>query len=503
MESMMFGLTTNDVRCLAFQLAERNGLSNQFNKENEKAGKDWLYHFMKRHNELTLRQPKATSAARARAFNPVNVKKFFDLLEPLIDQYKFPANNIYNVDETGISTVQGRPSKIIAKMWRRQVGSLVSAERDQLVIAVICMNVTGSFIPPLFIFPRVRMKDELMNGSPPGSLYECHKTGWMQMDIFTTWFKHFIRSSGASKNNTVLLILDGHSTHTKNLELIDLARENGVVLLCLPPHCSHRMQPLDVSFMKPLSTYYDQELEKWPRNNPGKIVTTFQITELFGHAYVKAATSQTAATGLRKTGIFATNRDIFLPHEFAAADPTDMPVDDPEQEVNLLNGKVVDGVQQAGPPDGLQQVRSPDGPQQVAPTDGIPALNMKMRGPIASTYGYQSPLHISPPPKISRKPNTRPNSRRGATVVLTSSPYKAMLLEAKQQNCRKSKPTVNQSQGKRNKLTASIVTKMPLSQSKKSKGADHNYDSCMENDSHDAECIYCGELWSECKDDMI
>ena len=73
-----------------------------------------------------------------------------------------------------------------------------------------------------------------------------------------------------------------------------------------------------------------------------------------------------------------------------------MPVNDPEQEVNLLNGKMVDGVQQAGPPDGLQ-VRSPDGPQQGAPTYGIPALNMKMRGPTAS--GYQSSLHISPPPK--------------------------------------------------------------------------------------------------------
>ena len=73
------------VRCLSFQLAERNGLSNLFNKENEKAGKDWLYHFMKRHNELTLRQPEATSAARVRVLNPVNVKEFVDLLEPLID----------------------------------------------------------------------------------------------------------------------------------------------------------------------------------------------------------------------------------------------------------------------------------------------------------------------------------------------------------------------------------------------------------------------------------
>ena len=84
------------------------------------------------------------------------------------------------------------------------------------------------------------------------------------------------------------------------------------------------MQPVDVSFMKPLSTYYDQELEKWLRNNPGRIVTTFQITELFGYAYVKAATSQTAANGFRKTGIFVRTEYIyiFLPNEFAAADPT-------------------------------------------------------------------------------------------------------------------------------------------------------------------------------------
>ena len=58
------------------------------------------------------------------------------------------------------------------------------------------------------------------------------------------------------------------------MEVIDLARANGVVLLCLPPHCSHKMQPLNVSFMKPLSIYYDQELEKWLCNHPGRVVTS-------------------------------------------------------------------------------------------------------------------------------------------------------------------------------------------------------------------------------------
>ena len=65
---------------------------------------------------------------------------------------------------------------------------------------------------PLFGFSRVGMKAELMNGAPPGPIYACHKSGWMQLEIFVEWFKHFSKSTGATKKNPVLLILDGHST---------------------------------------------------------------------------------------------------------------------------------------------------------------------------------------------------------------------------------------------------------------------------------------------------
>ena len=86
------------------------------------------------------------------------------------------------------------------------------------------MNIIGTFIPPLFVFPRVRIKTELMNGAPPGSIYACHKSGWMQLEIFVERFKHFLKSTGATKENSVLLIWDGYSTHTMNMEVIDLAR---------------------------------------------------------------------------------------------------------------------------------------------------------------------------------------------------------------------------------------------------------------------------------------
>ncbi|XP_023312062.1 uncharacterized protein LOC111692338, partial [Anoplophora glabripennis] len=167
------------------------------------------------------------------------------------DKYKLGPDRIYSCDETGISSVSKTKSKIISRRGRKQVGSLSSAERGQTVTVEICVSAAGSYMPPMLIFPRKRMKAQLLNNSARGTTSHCNASGWMTTDVFVSWFKSFIQFSRASKDNPVLLLLDGHATHTKNIELIDVARENGVVIICFPPHCTHRLQPLDVSFMKP------------------------------------------------------------------------------------------------------------------------------------------------------------------------------------------------------------------------------------------------------------
>ncbi|CAM1299723.1 Uncharacterised protein g2505 [Pycnogonum litorale] len=137
METRMFGLTTNSIRSLAYQLCQRNNIPCPFDNAKEKAGKDWLYGFMVRHPSLTLRQPEATSAARARAFNSENVGKCFDLLESLMETYKFAPQNVFNVDETGITTVPGKPSKVICRLvstllkiqWREEIEPCVANPR--------------------------------------------------------------------------------------------------------------------------------------------------------------------------------------------------------------------------------------------------------------------------------------------------------------------------------------------------------------------------------------
>lgn len=323
MENRFFGLRIKDLRYLAYEFASRNGIRHSFNKEKGLAGKDWVLSFLARNKELSLRAPEKTSIARAISFNRHNVSAFFGLLIEIYDRYKFTPSQIYNVDETGITTVPNKPSKVVATKGKKQVGTLSSAERGTTTTSIVCFNAAGRYIPPLMIFPRARPNLELLEGTPPDTELVCHPSGWINSEIFCpTWFDHFLKHAKPTAKDPVLLILDGHASHTKNLLLLERARKSFVHILCIPPHTSHRLQPLDVSFMFPLSTFYTQECELWLRNHPGRPITIRQVGRLFGNAYLKAATPKNALSGFEKTGIYPLNPNIFPDEAFAPSETT-------------------------------------------------------------------------------------------------------------------------------------------------------------------------------------
>jgi hypothetical protein len=106
---------------------------------------------------------------------------------------------LYNFDETGITIVQHKHMKILGLKGKRQISSVQSAERGSLVTVVNPVSPTGHFILPLPVFPRKYTKPELMHGTPPGSNHVCHPSGWIQSEIFTQWFLHFIKHTKLTK----------------------------------------------------------------------------------------------------------------------------------------------------------------------------------------------------------------------------------------------------------------------------------------------------------------
>ncbi|KAJ8932501.1 hypothetical protein NQ318_018499 [Aromia moschata] len=82
--------------------------------------------------------------------------------------------------------------------------------------------------------------------------------GQINVDLFLKWLQHFNEYVRPSNDNHVLLLLDNHSSHI-SLPAITFCRNNGIHLLSIPPHSSHKLQALDVGFFGPLKNSYAQE----------------------------------------------------------------------------------------------------------------------------------------------------------------------------------------------------------------------------------------------------
>ena len=217
-----------------------------------------------------------------------------------MDEHKFKCQDIYDVDETGCTSVQ-KPGNVVAAQGMRQVGSVTSGERGQLVTVTYAVNAAVSVVPPLFIFLRKNFKDFFIKGGLVGCIGGANPSGWINEDLFVVYLKHFINFMRCSKEKKVLPILDNHETHASLAAIDVLAKENGAILLTLPPKTSDKLQPLDVSCYKPFKTAYSRAMDNWMRLHSGKAVTMYDNSEFVSHAQLHGLTAQNIVSGFQRT----------------------------------------------------------------------------------------------------------------------------------------------------------------------------------------------------------
>ena len=235
--------------------------------------------------------------------------QFFDLYEKSIQKHQFKPERIFNLDETGVTTVQ-KPNRILASKGKKQVGMIASAERGSLVTVCNVVSATGQALPPAFLFPRVNFKDYMLKGAPASSKGLAIRSGWMTAEIFPEVLEHFMHHMNVSVDNKALLLMDNHPSHI-SLQVKKMARERGLDIVTFPPHCSHRLQPLDVSVYDPFKKFYNQAATHWMTSHVGKTITIYEVAELTSFAFNKAMTIDNITSGFKATGIYPYNRDVF------------------------------------------------------------------------------------------------------------------------------------------------------------------------------------------------
>lgn len=347
LQSYGFAPDRKSVRTWAFLLAEKLGVKHKFNKESGQAGYDWLQLFLHRHPDISIRKAEGVSIARATGMCKENCKHYFELLGKILDEHELHTkpSHIFNVDETGLQ-MNNKPGQVLAAKGSKNVSSITSGEKGETISVIACCNAEGTFLPPYVIFKGKHKKLEYLDGMPNGSnMAMGEKSAYVNGPIFFDWLKnHFLLRK---PTGSVLLILDGHTSHTNSVEVLEFCEENSIILLCLPSHTTHYLQPLDRSFFKSLKSNFYMACNNYIRTNPTRKLSRHQFGKLLGFAWNMSASVKNGVAGFRASGISPYNPEIIPEYAYIGINIESTATQDVNESFQL-NSRVCNAL--SGPP---------------------------------------------------------------------------------------------------------------------------------------------------------
>lgn len=412
---MCYGLSYKQMKVLGYDYAKSLKLNMPDSWiTNKSAGDDWLYSFMRRHKDLTIRKPENTSLSRLTSFNKTNVEAFFDNYERAIKSKAFTAAQIFNLDETGVATVLQAPN-VVAPRGVKQVAQAVSAERGQSITLCMIINAVGNALPPVFIYPRARVNNTMVESGPPGSIILGNSPGshWMTQTLFLEVLKHIVQQTKCSNNDPILILMDNHESHC-SLEAVLYARENGITFVTFPPHCSHKLQPLDVGVLGPFKAKMKIAQNDWMTCNPGKTISIHTLPSLVNTSFNSTFTRTNIISSFKKPGLWPFNRLVFSDEDFMSVSVTDRPA-----PTDINNSKLETQFS-------LNDFNSPSTPGCSKNTEATSSGSSVACIP---TNVMLSPEDIRPYPKAAPRSALTRGRRRGKSRILTETPEKDRLEE--------------------------------------------------------------------------
>lgn len=190
---------------------------------------------------------------------------------------------------------------------------MTKAKQDsnhEFISLLACVAAIGKTIPPVLIYKGASgslqgtwVEDITSQSSTYFALTE---NGWSSIAIGLVWLqKVFERhTKPASSRTKSLLLVDGHSIHV-NMAFINWADNHGIVIMILPPHSTHRLQPLDVGLFGPLSSFYSDELNNLLAKGGGLVSMSKRLFHgLFEKAWKKAFTEVNTQHAFEKPGVW-------------------------------------------------------------------------------------------------------------------------------------------------------------------------------------------------------
>ena len=189
--------------------------------------------------------------------------KFFEQFFMLCKKWDIQKKNVYNMDESGYSIGFHQNSQVIVPGDEVEAVAIAATDSNQEWVTLVeIVRANRSDILALLIYKEAEILQDCIDVVyDTETVLYCSENGWTNNSMGVDWLRYFIKHAKPVKSNGYqLLIFDGHSSHA-TLVFKNLANDNHIILLYLPPYTIYKLQPLDIGMFKPLAQYYGQFVE--------------------------------------------------------------------------------------------------------------------------------------------------------------------------------------------------------------------------------------------------
>lgn len=282
-------------------------------------GTTWAHRFLKRHKaRLDTETQYPIDITREAASHPVVLDTWFDEYERIIRDYGIGPEDTWNYDETGFRVGCGKGQKVIVestgiktgkKRRRRTLPSITN--RDYLTVGE-SVNATGNSTAPFIIIKGVHLMERWFDERiPDGAAITTSDSGYVNDQLAVEFINHLIYNiRHRRRGEWVPLLLDGYDSHCTK-PFVDTSDANKIILLCLPPHTSHFLQPLDTVAFGNYKKNYRQSIDRATRSGSleyGKMDFLIDLKRIRADTFTQAI----ILASFRKAGIYPINRELTM-----------------------------------------------------------------------------------------------------------------------------------------------------------------------------------------------
>jgi hypothetical protein len=266
----------------------------------------WFQQFKIRH-ENTLKAAVAQPLVKARSsLVPKQIRDYKAILKKHLTGV--PAPLVFNSDECGYVPSVACKAKRVLVLKGTKSSTLFYKVRNRGCTTTIlpCVPLQGKPMTPMFIF-RGKKQPRDIYSQTVRDMKEVHvKTstkGYITKDLFRHWLDAIFlpklkkrREKYSLQKKPAVLIADNHAAHVDAICQQSLAKAN-CLLLTLPPHSSHLLQPLDLAPFGELKKLLREVDTKF-----GKMEKKQVVTDLLPNLE-RATDSKVVGAAFRRAGI--------------------------------------------------------------------------------------------------------------------------------------------------------------------------------------------------------